>query len=73
MFGTVLNISFSSVVQGRLLRNAFILGVQYLAFEAFPIIFMEKHGFSMQMTGLTFLGIGIGFLIGLATTPYWNE
>jgi hypothetical protein len=34
---------------------------------------MEKHGFSMQMTGLTFLGIGMGFFIGLATTPYWNK
>jgi hypothetical protein len=34
---------------------------------------MEKHGFSLQMTGLTFLGIGIGFFIGLGTTPYWNE
>ncbi|KAH9979930.1 major facilitator superfamily domain-containing protein [Lactifluus volemus] len=52
--------------------NAFILGIQYLAFEAFPIIFMEKHGFNLQMTGLTFLGIAIGFFIGLATTPYWN-
>jgi len=65
--------SIPSVVHRKPLRNAFVLGVQYLAFEAFPIIFMENHGFSMQMTGLTFLGIGIGFLIGLATTPYWDE
>ncbi|KAH9985041.1 MFS general substrate transporter [Russula compacta] len=53
--------------------TAFALGLQYLAFEAFPIIFMKVHGFSMQMTGLSFLGIGIGFLIGFATIPYWNE
>jgi len=53
--------------------NAFLLGIQYLAFEVFPIIFMGKHGFSQQSTGLTFLGIAIGFLIGFATTPYWNE
>ena len=72
MFGTVLNILLSFRRSQKPLRNAFVLGVQYLAFEAFPIIFMENHGFSMQMTGLTFLGIGIGFLIGLATTPYWN-
>ena len=33
---------------------------------------MKKHGFNLQMTGLTFLGIAIGFFIGLAMTPYWN-
>ena len=64
---------FFSVLNETLPRNAFLLGLQYLAFEAFPIIFMEKHGLSQQMTGLTFLGIAMGFLIGLATTPYWNR
>lgn len=52
---------------------ALILGILYLAFRAFPIIFMEKHHFNMQMTGVTFLGIALGNLIGLATTPYWNR
>ncbi|KAI0283758.1 major facilitator superfamily domain-containing protein [Russula brevipes] len=55
------------------LWNALILGIQYLTFEVFPIIFDEKHGFTLQMTGMTFLGMGFGFLIGLATTPYWNK
>ncbi|KAI9443724.1 MFS general substrate transporter [Russula earlei] len=45
--------------------NAFLLGVQYLAFEVDP--------FFLQTTGLTFLAIAIGFLVGFATTPYWNE
>ncbi|KAF8486247.1 MFS general substrate transporter [Russula ochroleuca] len=52
---------------------ALILGILYLTFEVFPIIFTEKHNFNMQMTGLTFLGIAFGNLIGLATTPYWNR
>ena len=41
-------------------RTALLLGILYLAFQAFPIIFEQVHGFDMQMTGLTFLGIGIG-------------
>ncbi|KAN0115774.1 Major facilitator superfamily domain containing protein [Russula decolorans] len=52
---------------------AFILGILYLAFKVFPIIFMRDHHFNTQMTGLTFLGIALGNLIGLATTPYWNR
>ncbi|KAI0047960.1 MFS general substrate transporter [Auriscalpium vulgare] len=53
--------------------NSLLLGILYLTFQAFPIVFEKGHGFNQQMTGLTFLGIGLGLLIGLATTPYWNS
>lgn len=55
------------------LWTALILGILYLAFQAFPIIFERGHGFNAQMTGLTFLGIGLGMIIGLSTQPYWNR
>ncbi|KAA1470849.1 MFS general substrate transporter [Dentipellis sp. KUC8613] len=54
------------------LWTSLILGILYLTFQAFPIIFEQGHGFNMQTTGLTFLGIGLGQLLGLATQPYWN-
>lgn len=47
------------------LWTSLILGILYLAFQAFPIIFGKVHGFDMQTTGLSFLGIGIGILIGV--------
>jgi hypothetical protein len=50
-----------------------ILGILYLTFQAFPIIFEEKRGFNLQSTGLTFLGIATGMLLGLSTMPYWNR
>ncbi|KAI0079678.1 MFS general substrate transporter [Panus rudis PR-1116 ss-1] len=53
--------------------NALLLGILYLTFQAFPVIFMEVHGFSMQATGLTFLGLGVGMLVALATQPLWNR
>ncbi|KAG6332618.1 hypothetical protein ID866_6471 [Astraeus odoratus] len=53
--------------------NALLLGVLYLAFQAFPIIFEEKHHFSIEMTGLSFLGLGIGMLAAIATQPFWNK
>ncbi|KAJ6498747.1 major facilitator superfamily domain-containing protein [Mycena sanguinolenta] len=53
--------------------NALLLGILYLMFQAFPIIFQDGHHFNVQSTGLSFLGIGIGMLIGLATQPYWNR
>lgn len=50
-----------------------ILGIIYLTFEAFPIIFQDQHGFNVQMTGLSFCGIGFGMILGLCTQPFWNK
>ncbi|KAF7421327.1 hypothetical protein PC9H_011849 [Pleurotus ostreatus] len=53
--------------------NALILGILYLTFQAFPIVFERGHGFNMQETGLSFLGIGLGMLIAIFTQPFWNR
>ncbi|PCH41178.1 MFS general substrate transporter [Wolfiporia cocos MD-104 SS10] len=53
--------------------NALLLGILYLAFQAFPIIFEDGHGFNTQDTGMSFLGIGVGMLAALATQPIWNR
>ncbi|KAL0577765.1 hypothetical protein V5O48_004223 [Marasmius crinis-equi] len=50
-----------------------ILGILYLAFQAFPIIFGDKHGFNTQEVGLSFLGIGIGMAGAMPTQPLWNR
>ncbi|KAG2353275.1 MFS general substrate transporter [Suillus spraguei] len=53
--------------------NALLLGILYLAFQAYPIIFEDIHGFNMQSTGLAFIGIGLGNILGLATQPLWKQ
>ncbi|KAJ7467091.1 major facilitator superfamily domain-containing protein [Mycena latifolia] len=53
--------------------DALLLGILYLMFQAFPIIFEDGHHFNVQTTGLTFLGIGLGMALGLATQPLWNR
>ncbi|KAF5392197.1 hypothetical protein D9757_001521 [Collybiopsis confluens] len=55
------------------LWTSFVLGILYLTFQAFPIIFMRKHGFTLQQTGLTFLGIGIGIVCAMPTQSYFNK
>ncbi|KAK5768491.1 GTPase-activating protein [Elasticomyces elasticus] len=42
---------------------ALIYGLLYLWFEAFPIVFIEIHGFTLGQSGLAFLGILIGVLV----------
>ncbi|KAI0684802.1 major facilitator superfamily domain-containing protein, partial [Cytidiella melzeri] len=52
---------------------ALILGIQYLTFQAFPIIFEQGHGFNVQSTGLSFIGMGLGLFIGLALQPFFSR
>ncbi|CDU22788.1 related to multidrug resistant protein [Sporisorium scitamineum] len=52
------------------LWSALLLGILYLFFVAFPIVF-EEHGFNLQEIGLSFLGIGIGMITAVLTMPFW--
>lgn len=51
------------------LYMAFIYGVLYLDFTAYPIIYQESRGWSLSMSGLSFLGIGAGMATGTAISP----
>jgi hypothetical protein len=53
--------------------TALVLGILYLTFQAFPVIFETNHGFNEQSTGLAFLGIGFGMIIAISSQPFWNR
>jgi len=55
------------------LFSAILLGILYLFFGAFPIVFQGNHGFTLSQTGLTFLGILIGMILGGCTDPFWHK
>jgi H+/Cl- antiporter ClcA len=44
--------------------NAFTFSVLFAFFEAYPIVFMGEYRFSISQYGLTFLGIGVGVILG---------
>jgi hypothetical protein len=55
------------------LLSAVLLGVIYLFFGAFPLVFGGNYGFNLWQTGLSFLGIFVGMLVGAATNPIWHS
>lgn len=55
------------------LHSSILLGILYLFFGAFPLVFTTNHGFNIWQVGLTFLGLAIGILFGISTTPYWQK
>ncbi|KAK6593818.1 major facilitator superfamily transporter [Botrytis cinerea] len=48
---------------------AVIYGILYLCFVAYPIIFTDMRGWSLGQTGLAFLGIGLGTMLGIVAEP----
>ncbi|KIW11604.1 hypothetical protein PV08_10905 [Exophiala spinifera] len=40
-----------------------VYGILYLCFVAYPIVFTEERGWSVGLSGLSFMGIGIGTML----------
>ncbi|CAH0046726.1 unnamed protein product [Clonostachys solani] len=53
--------------------SALLLGILYLFFGAFPLIFHTHHQFNLWQVGLSFLGIGVGLILGVLTDPIWSR
>lgn len=55
------------------LFSAVLLGILYLFFGAFSLVFGDVYGFNLWQTGLAFLGIFVGMLAASATNPIWHS
>jgi hypothetical protein len=51
---------------------SFCYGVQYLFFQAYPIIFQDIHGLNPGEGGLAFVAVAIGAVIGCLGSQYWD-
>ena len=55
------------------LYAAILLGIVYLFFGAFQLVFETNHGFQLYQVGLSFLGLGFGIIVGVVTDPFWHK
>lgn len=53
--------------------SALLLGILYLFFGAFPLVFTTNHGFNLWQTGLTFLGLVIGQFLAVLVNPLFRR
>ena len=56
---------FSPVVLFLSLYAALVFGTLFLLFATIPVVFGEQYGFNPGVAGLTYLGLGLGMLVGL--------
>lgn len=52
---------------------SFVYGILYLLFTSLPLVFSQKYNWETEITGLAYLGIGIGFFIGLAAITVTSD
>ena len=57
---------FSPIVLLLSIYTAVLFGYLYLFVTTFPTVYQEQYGFSVGLTGLTYLGLGVGTVSGLA-------
>ncbi len=55
------------------LFSALLLGVLYLFFGAFEMVFANNHHFELYQVGLSFMGLLVGQLIVILTNPMWHK
>ncbi|KAK6811137.1 hypothetical protein RU639_012986 [Aspergillus parasiticus] len=53
--------------------SAILLGILYLFFGTFPMVFRTTYEMNLWQGGLTFVGIIVGMVIAAATTPIWSN
>lgn len=55
------------------LYSAILLGIIYLFFGAFPLVFGTNHGFNLWQIGLSFMGLLVGMVAGAVTIPVMRK
>jgi predicted MFS family arabinose efflux permease len=56
---------FSPIVLALSTYMAFVYGLLYLLFTTITGVFTRTYGFSQGLAGLSFLGLGVGMMLGL--------
>jgi MFS family permease len=55
------------------LLSSLILGILYLFFGAFNLVFTNVYGFNLYQVGLSFFGMLVGMLFAIASDPFWQR
>lgn len=52
--------------------SALLLGILYLFFGAFELVFKNVYGMNLWQIGMSFTGIFIGEVLAVVSNPFWS-
>ncbi|OAT00438.1 MFS multidrug transporter, variant 2 [Blastomyces dermatitidis ER-3] len=53
--------------------SAILLGILYLFFGAFHLVFSTLYGFTLSQIGLSFIGLFVGMIFAIMSDPFWRK
>lgn len=53
--------------------SALLLGILYLFFGAFQIVFQSVYGFELWQRGITFISLLVGMILAVLSDPFWRS
>ncbi|KAJ6141653.1 hypothetical protein N7470_010043 [Penicillium chermesinum] len=73
MYRPILLLVLEPMCLNLCLFSAILLGIIYLFFGAFQLVFENVYGFELWQRGLCFMGIFVGMVCGILTDPFWRR
>ncbi|KAB8227373.1 MFS transporter [Aspergillus alliaceus] len=53
--------------------SSLLLGILYLFFGAFQIVFQSVYGFELWQRGITFISLLVGMILAVLSDPFWRS
>ncbi|KAK9594406.1 hypothetical protein HCH54_010190 [Aspergillus fumigatus] len=66
-------LAFEPMCMNLCVFSAILLGILYLFFGAFELVFSHVYGFNLWQIGSSFLGILVGMMSAILTDPLWRR
>lgn len=73
LYRPMLLLIFEPMCLNLCIFSALLLGIIYLFFGAFQLVFSNIYGFSLSQIGMSFLGLLVGMLIATCSDPLWRR
>lgn len=61
------------MVSNLCLFSSILLGILYLFFGAFNLVFSAVYKFNLWQVGMSFLGLSVGMVVAILSDPLWHK
>ncbi|KAJ5102792.1 hypothetical protein N7532_003321 [Penicillium argentinense] len=73
MYRPILLLTLEPMCLNLCIFSAILLGILYLFFGAFQLVFENVYGFILWQRGLCFLGLFVGMVMAILSDPLWRR
>lgn len=73
MYRPLLLLALEPMCLNLCIFSAILLGILYLFFGAFQLVFASVYGFTLWQRGLCFMGLFVGMIFAILSDPFWRR